>query len=592
MTGEPRVHQDAPKTAGSESRYAVEVSHLRKAYGETVAVDDVSFTVAQGEIFGLLGPNGAGKTTTVECAAGLRAADSGQVQILGLDPARDRERLRLQVGVQLQASTLPARLKAGELLDLYQSFYPDPADVSELAETLGLDGKLGDYYHALSGGQKQRLSIALALIGQPKVVVLDEMTTGLDPHARRDTWELIEQIRDRGVTILLVTHYMEEAERLCDQVALVDQGRIVAAGTPQQLAQQAAAGTQVTFVPSRPFNDQLLTGLPGVSTVRHRGRRVLVNGTGDLASAVISTLAAGGVTAHDLELTPASLEDAFINLTGRRIAPASAGPRSQRRNRPVPGTRRPFLPRTAPRRAFAKLVQNEARLALRQPIGLAIGLVLPVLLLAFFGSVFRGPSKTLGGLSVAQAELPVLIILVLAAIALFSLPTPLATYREQGILRRMSATPVPAAWLLGAQLGVNICIAVAGLAVLLVTGAAGLGLKTPQSPGGLALAVTLTAVAVFGIGLWITSVAPNAAGAGGIAWLAFYPLTFFAGLFVPLPILPAAVRQISAWTPLGAAAQALQHAMQTGFPPARYLLTLAGYAVVPGLLAVRYFRWE
>lgn len=185
-----------------------------------------------------------------------------------------------------------------------------------------------------------------------------------------------------------------------------------------------------------------------------------------------------------------------------------------------------------------------------------------------------------------------LIVLVLAAIALLSLPTPLATYREQGILRRLSTTPVPPAWVLGAQFVVNACMAVAGLTVLLVGGIAGYGLKAPQSPGGLVLSVVLTAVAVLGLGLWITGIAPTGAVAGGIAGLAFYPLTFFAGVFAPIQILPAAVRQVGQWTPLGAAVDAIQHAMQTGFPPAKFLLVLAGYALVFGLLAVRYFRWE
>ena len=309
-----------PVTGGA--RPAIEVSHLHKTYGETVAVEDVSFSVAEGQIFGLLGPNGAGKTTTVECAVGLRRADSGQIRVLGLDPARDRERLRFAVGVQLQSSALPAKLKVGELLDLYQSFYPEPADPAELADRLGLADKRDDYYRSLSGGQKQRLSIALALIGQPKAAVLDEMTTGLDPGARRDTWDLIEQVRDGGVTILLVTHYMEEAERLCDRVALVDRGRVVAAGTPQELAQQADVTKQVRFVPSKPFDDRLLTGLAEVCGVEHHGRRVQVSGTGNLVSAVIQALGAAGVAAHDVEVTSATLEDAFIKLTGRGLASA------------------------------------------------------------------------------------------------------------------------------------------------------------------------------------------------------------------------------------------------------------------------------
>lgn len=298
---------------------AIEVSHLHKTYGTTVAVDDVSFSVAEGEIFGILGPNGAGKTTTVECAAGLRTPDSGSIRVLGLNPSTDHEELHLSVGVQLQSSVLPSRLRVGEILDLYQSFYPDPADVAELTEALGLGGKLTDYYKVLSGGQKQRLSIALALIGRPKIAVLDEMTTGLDPKARRDTWDLIAGVRDRGVTIVLVTHYMDEAERLCDRLALIDQGQIAAIGTPAGLAEQAGGGKRVRFVPSAPFDDRLLTGLPEVSSIERHGPSVLVTGSGQLVNVVILTLAAAGVSADEVQLGSATLEDAFVRLTGKLL---------------------------------------------------------------------------------------------------------------------------------------------------------------------------------------------------------------------------------------------------------------------------------
>ncbi len=224
------------------SKQAVEIEHLRKTYGRLVAVDDVSFSVAEGEIFGILGPNGAGKTTTVECAIGLRTPDSGTIRLMGLDPQADRDKVREIVGVQLQESSFPAKLRVGEILDMYQSFYREPADVTELTEVLGLESKRKDYYRSLSGGQRQRLSVVLALIGQPKIAVLDEMTTGLDPQARRDTWDLIERVRDRGVTIVLVTHFMEEAERLCDRVALIDSGHVVALDTPAGLAARASGG--------------------------------------------------------------------------------------------------------------------------------------------------------------------------------------------------------------------------------------------------------------------------------------------------------------------------------------------------------------
>ncbi len=298
---------------------AVEIAHLRKAYGDVVAVDDVSFSVAEGEIFGILGPNGAGKTTTVECVLGLRSPDAGSIRVTGLDPGQDREDLHVIVGAQLQESALPPKLRVGEILDLYRSFYRDPADVGELVDALGLAGKRKDYYRSLSGGQRQRLSIALALIGRPKIAVLDEMTSGLDPQARRDTWDLVEGVRNRGVTILLVTHFMEEAERLCDRVALIDAGHVVALDSPAGLAARASGGTSVRFVPSAPFDDRLLSKLPEVRAVTRSGSHVIVTGTGELVNAVILTLAAAGVTAREVQIDSSTLEDAFVKLTGRHL---------------------------------------------------------------------------------------------------------------------------------------------------------------------------------------------------------------------------------------------------------------------------------
>jgi ABC-2 type transport system ATP-binding protein len=295
---------------------AMEITHLRKTYGALVAVDDVSFSVAQGEIFGILGPNGAGKTTTVECAVGLRSPDSGTIRMMGVDPQADRDQVRQIVGVQLQESAFPAKLRVQEILAEFRSFYRHPADVSELVEAFGLADKERAYYRSLSGGQRQRLSVALALIGDPKIAVLDEMTTGLDPQARRDAWGLIEGIRDRGVTIVLVTHFMEEAERLCDRVALIDHGRIVALDTPAGLTARARGGKTVRFLPSAPFDDRLLTGLPGVTRVEHQGQHVVVTGTGELVNAVILALHAAGLEAQDVQLDASTLEDAFVRLTG------------------------------------------------------------------------------------------------------------------------------------------------------------------------------------------------------------------------------------------------------------------------------------
>jgi len=310
---------DASRPAGAAGRPAVEITHLRKTYGTLTAVDDVSLSVAEGEIFGLLGPNGAGKTTAIECAIGLREPDAGTVRLLGLDPRADQAEVHQIVGVQLQASAFPARLRVREILDMYRSFYRHPADAGELVEALGLAGKRNDYYKSLSGGQRQRLSVALALIGRPKIAVLDEMTTGLDPQARRDTWELIEGIRDRGVTIVLVTHFMEEAERLCDRVALIDRGRVVALDTPAGLAARARGGKTVRFVSSAPFEDRLLTDLPTVTRVEHQGQHVIVTGTGELVNTVVLALHTAGLEARDVQLDASNLEDAFVTLTGSSL---------------------------------------------------------------------------------------------------------------------------------------------------------------------------------------------------------------------------------------------------------------------------------
>jgi ABC-2 type transport system ATP-binding protein len=297
----------------------IEVSNLHKRYGDVVAVDDVSFTVEQGEIFGILGPNGAGKTTTVESIVGLRTPDRGSIKVLGLEPRRDRAELRERVGVQLQESRLPDKLRVAEALDLYGSYYRRPADRERLLEVLGLASKRNTAYRNLSGGQKQRLSIALALVGSPTVAILDELTTGLDPQARRDTWDLIEQVRDTGVTIVLVTHFMDEAERLCDRLALIDGGRIAALDTPAGLVAQAAQEQRVRFRPSVPIDEQLLAELPEVTSVQHSGRQLVVSGNGNLLNAVTSVLARNQIVAHDLRVEQASLDDAFVRLTGRPL---------------------------------------------------------------------------------------------------------------------------------------------------------------------------------------------------------------------------------------------------------------------------------
>ncbi|AJE87695.1 MULTISPECIES: ABC transporter ATP-binding protein [Streptomyces] len=298
----------------------IEVKNLRKEYPQHVAVADVSFSVEEGEIFGILGPNGAGKTTAVECVEGMRKRDGGDISVMGLDPLKDLAELRQVIGIQLQQSELPAKMKVWEALELYSTFYRDPVDWRELLHEWGLAEKADAAYGSLSGGQQQRLSIALALVGKPKIAVFDELTTALDPHARRETWKLIEKVRAQDVTVLLVTHFMEEAERLCDRLALIESGRVVALDTPAGLISRVDEKQIIRFKPSVDFEDSLLTSLPEVDSITRSHSQVTVTGKGNVVYAVISVLARNHIVAGELRLEQASLDDAFVALTGTHPA--------------------------------------------------------------------------------------------------------------------------------------------------------------------------------------------------------------------------------------------------------------------------------
>jgi ABC-2 type transport system ATP-binding protein len=296
----------------------IEVRNLRKTYGTTVAVDDISFTVSEGEIFGLLGPNGAGKTTTVECLQGLRHPDSGDIHVLGLDPRTQAQELRRRIGSQLQESALPDRIKVWEALDLFASVTPDALDWHTLLEQWGLADKRKSSFSSLSGGQRQRLFVALSLVNNPEVVFLDEMTTGLDPAARHVAWNLIRTIRDSGTTVVLVTHFMDEAEELCDRIAVVDRGKIVASDTPHGLIAEHASEVRVIFTTDRP-DLSWLDNIPDVRRVIRRGPRVEVEGSGPVLALVAAALVEHGITPSDLRVEQPSLEDVFLKLTGHGV---------------------------------------------------------------------------------------------------------------------------------------------------------------------------------------------------------------------------------------------------------------------------------
>jgi ABC-2 type transport system ATP-binding protein len=303
------------------SRPVIQVSGIRKTYGRTVAIDEVSFEVNDGEIFGLIGPNGAGKTTTMECVEGIRKPDRGSISVLGLDPFRQVYQLQDRIGVQLQQAQLQKRIKVWEAIDLWASLYKKkPADAERLLDQLGLADKRDAWFMNLSGGQKQRLFIALALINDPEVVFLDELTTGLDPQARRAIWELVRGIRERGKTVFLTTHLMEEAERLCDRVAIIERGRIIDIDTPQRLVDRHCPERTVLLATDDLKAEERFRAIPRIESVVRSDMQFTIRGRGeDLVTEVIHCLSENRMRVTDFRMIVPNLEDVFIKLTGHSI---------------------------------------------------------------------------------------------------------------------------------------------------------------------------------------------------------------------------------------------------------------------------------
>ena len=301
-------------------RPVIQVSGIRKTYGSTVAVSEVSFEVSEGEVFGLIGPNGAGKTTTMECVEGVRRPDRGDISILGLDPFRDVYQVQNRIGVQLQQAQLQKRIKVWEAVDLWASLYPKSVDASLLLEQLGLADSRNAWFMTLSGGQKQRLFIALALINDPEVVFLDELTTGLDPQSRRAIWDLVRGIRDRGKTVFMTTHLMEEAERLCDRVAIIEHGKIIDMGRPEELVRRHCPTRTVVLATDNALAEERLSAMSQVETVTRQGLQFTIRGHGDdFVSEVIQCLSENRIRVTDFRTMMPNLEDVFLKLTGHSI---------------------------------------------------------------------------------------------------------------------------------------------------------------------------------------------------------------------------------------------------------------------------------
>jgi ABC-2 type transport system ATP-binding protein len=318
--GAPVASATAEPVAIPSSGPVIEAASLLKRYGDLTAVDGVSFTVQRGEIFGILGPNGAGKTTTLEMLEGLRTPDGGKALVLGLDMTRDARKARQRIGVQLQATALPNFTTVVESIDLFASFYDHARPTSELLKEFDLEERAGAQANMLSGGQQQRLSIALAVVNDPELVFLDEPTTGLDPQARLALWGVIEKLRQRGRTVILTTHYMEEAERLCDRVAVMDRGLIVALDTPAKLIAQHGPGMTIQFTADGSLDVDRLRATRGADSVDVSAGRVRIR-TRDPESVLAALLASGNghLEMTDLRVDPGTLEDVFLSLTGREL---------------------------------------------------------------------------------------------------------------------------------------------------------------------------------------------------------------------------------------------------------------------------------
>lgn len=299
---------------------AISAADVTKRYGDLTAVDGVSLEVSPGEIFGIIGPNGAGKTTFMECLEGLRLPDSGEIDVLGEDPSHPTKRWRERIGVQLQTAALPPKITVNEALALFASMYSDPADPAALLHELGIASKGRSYVDKLSGGQRQRVFIALALLGKPELVFLDELTTALDPQARLAMWDVVRSIREGGATVLMTTHDMDEAQALCDRVGIIDHGRLIALDTVPNLVASLGGGAEVELRTSRPVTAEALDGVDGVSNLRIRDCQVRLHAPDTrFPQRIIEALEATGVTVSDVRVSAPDLEDVFLSLTGRSM---------------------------------------------------------------------------------------------------------------------------------------------------------------------------------------------------------------------------------------------------------------------------------
>jgi ABC-2 type transport system ATP-binding protein len=307
---------------GGIKMYAVvEVKSLTKTYGDVIAVNDVSFEIEEGEIFGLLGPNGAGKTTTVELIEGLRKSDSGFIKVCGIDVSDGIDKAKELIGVQLQTTTLYDKIRIGEAIDLFGGYYQKSLPATQILDELSLSDKEGSFVDVLSGGQRQRLALALALVNDPEILFLDEPTTGLDPQARRNVWDIVERLRERGKTIILTTHYMEEAERLCDRIGIMDQGKIIALDAPRDLIAKQNLESAIELITPNGVSKEFLYKLPNISNITQDGDRFILHTkeASTILTELIRLQEGNILNLETISVRKATLEDVFLELTGKKL---------------------------------------------------------------------------------------------------------------------------------------------------------------------------------------------------------------------------------------------------------------------------------
>ena len=570
--------------AGSPRSSAVMVAGLRKSYGAVRAVRGTSFAVSRGEIFALLGPNGAGKTTTLEILEGFRSRDAGMVEVLGLDPG-DRSHgraLRERIGLVLQDIAVEPYLTVRETIARNAGYYPEPRDVDEVIALVGLAGQTRQKVRALSGGQKRRLDLALGLIGAPELLFLDEPTTGFDPNARRDAWQLVRSLRDEGTTIVLTTHYMEEAQALADRVAVISEGQIVAEGTPASIGGRDTARARIRFA------------LPAGYTAA------------DLPADAVP--AGGLVTVETAEPTRA-----LHQLTGWALRHGTV--LGQAHRRPAqPGGRLPAADRPrrtrahdgkeyavtlvshqAPRRDLAMLwhqIRYEQLSFWRNPQSAFFTFVFPVVIITIFGALFRGASGSsyFYGLSALQYYVPTIAAISVLGACYSQLAIVLSTRRQNGILKRVRATPLPAGtYFLGLLAH---CIMISAVDVALITGiGAAFGTPLPTHWPAIALALVLGAASFCALGVAVASLIRNSEAAPAVVQLVLFPLVFLSGSY--MPIHSDLLNRISGALPVRPFNQALMgpFAQHTGFDW-KNLGVLLAWGAAGTLIAVRRFRWD